>query len=154
MTHPIYIAEFDEDFMGDYRQFCSGSPVELLTEPKIFLHNPAYPCKNKVFVAAAEEQEKLPASVLDVTYIYNSNCENSQLVFALKTTVDQDGFIPYAVLMEDPYENQKSRRYTRSLISYILDRTSGFHIRPFIAPDDIRTVLVKSFTPFVPEELV
>lgn len=149
MTHPIYIAEFDEDFMTDYRQFCSTSPVALFTAPKIFLHDPAYPCTNKVFVAAAEEKAKLPFRVLDAAYTYNSVIGQSQLVLALQTTVDTGSFIPYAVLMNDPYDNQNSRRYTRSLISSILDMANGFHMWPFAAPNDVRATLIDSYTPVV-----
>lgn len=147
MTHPIYIAEFDEDFMTYYRQFCGAAPIELMSEPKIFLHDPQYPCNNLVFIAAAEEQEKLPVKVLDVSYTYNTSLATTQLTLALQTTVDKDGFIPYAVLMNDPYQNQASRRYTRSITSAIIDIPNGFHIRPFVAPPEIAVTIIRAYTP-------
>lgn len=146
--HEVIIAEFAEDFLKKYRQLCAGAPIELLTAPKIFLHDPNYPCTDVSLNLDAQLHTPRKARVKDVGNLYNAKVLETQLTVSL----DVDGFdykamrfIPYAILFSDPYQNRSSRRYSRSVISALLELPNGFSIVPFVAPADMADKLQKTY---------
>ena len=114
----FYIAEFQKPFLDLLSATADASPLELFSNPNIYLHDIRYPDTCPV---AWRTAKTLQAKVEDMNFAYHDKLETTQIVMFLNVEGQPKGFQVYASLVNDAYANKASRRYSRSLQTAIVE---------------------------------
>ena len=145
----IIIAEFDKNFLSHLSAAADAAALELFSNPKIYLHDPRAP-NSCPAVWANAEGGSLRAVISDIGFAYHPKLDTTQL--ALFLTIEGQpkdyAFLPYASLVNDAYRNNSSRRYSRSLITSLIEARLQLIIKPYAlsSDSDIGKTLLKTFS--------
>jgi hypothetical protein len=113
----IYLAEFDKPFLDMLSAYADAGPLELFSNPKIYLHAPNKPAPD-VYTEGAQ----FTAAIRDVGFAYHPKLETTQLVIFLEVEEAPEDHVIYASIVNDAYRSKSSRRYSRSLVTAILEQ--------------------------------
>ena len=147
----IYLAEFTKPFLDMISAMGDAGPLELFSNPKIYLHAPGNP-PPEVY----ETQKEFTAEIRDVGFAYHPKLESTQLVIFLDIDEAPEDHVIYASLVNDAYRNKNARRYARSLITSILE----MRLKPVIkvytvdSESDMGKVIAETFSPIDWDSLV
>ena len=136
MENKIVIAEFDKVFLDYLSAAADAAPLELFSNPKIYLHNPKI--DNSCPAAWTKSGIQLRAVISDIGFAYHPKLDTSQLVAFLTIEgqpKDYD-FVPYASLVNDAYRNKSARRYSNSLITSLIEARLQLIIKPYTVQGD------------------
>lgn len=122
----IYIAEFDKKLLALLSALAEGSPLELFSNPVVYLHDLSKETSCSLRVSNATE---LQASIQNVAFAYNEKLGTTQIVMFLRIEGTSEGFVPYASLSNDAYSSASLRRFGRSLCTALVERSPAVTLR-------------------------
>ena len=147
----IYLAEFDKPFLDMLSAMGDAGPLELFSNPKIYLHAP-----NKPNPEVYETQKEFTAEIRDVGFAYHPKLDTTQLVIFLEIDEAPEDHVIYSSIVNDAYRNKHARRYSRSLVTAILEMRLKPTVKVYCvdSESDMGKIIVETFSPIDWDSLV
>jgi hypothetical protein len=115
----FYIAEFQKPFLDFLSATADAAPLELFSNPNVYLHNILVPDSCPVPWRTAKT---LTARITDLNFAYHPKLETTQIITFLQIEGGHKNFSVYASMVNDAYRNKSARRFARSMFTTILER--------------------------------
>jgi hypothetical protein len=115
----FYIAEFQKPFLDLLSATADAAPLELFSNPNIYLHDILRPHSCPVPWRSAKT---LRAKIEDMGFAYHAKLDTTQIVTFLRIEGGTKDFTVYASMVNDAYRNKSARQFARSMFTTILEQ--------------------------------
>lgn len=149
----VLVADFDTETLEYFRTISSGAPCYLYPSPRVFLSSPV----------SEEIEDEADGQMIDLIFksarsVFNPNTDITELDVFLSLTVAREDlaffpkkvderFSPYFCWMQDPLQNQATRRFYVSLINTLRLDMRPLRARVCSVPED--APIARVFNPYV-----
>ena len=107
----IYVAEFQPAFLAHLSSLSYASPLELFSNPMVYLHDIRKPDSCPLRVSS---NKTIQVVVDNVAFAYHEKIDTTQIVMFMRIPGAPEDFRIYASLVNDAYRSEATRKFGRT----------------------------------------